>query len=460
MQSLVRRIRRSAGLGFAVAVVACLLAGGCTAFSDHRAGLAGDYASGWYDKAAKELDDPKTAELYGSKNRLLYLLDRGAVALALGDYEKTIDLLNQAEEQIDRQREKSLGDKIGQWTINDTTSTYVAEPYEDMYTNVIKIMAQFGANNIQGGATVEARRIGSKADLLRDQYLKYKDQIQKDAKSKLGSAPPSAQKTLGLSNDDGEFVESPLGTYLAAVAFMKSGDPELQRVAGKRLIGSIELQGPLIGPVKQEDFADIEEKPANSVNVLVVALSGRGPTKYAEKVGPIPLGTFPVYFELPKLQTHPSQVSRARIEVEGESAALSELKLIEDMSAVAAENHRRQLPLIYTRTLIRAGLRAGISATATEIARKNAHDANKELIVVGGAIAGLVVQWAMERADLRSWIFLPGQARVGLYRLNPGQHRVRVIYEGGPGGILYTTEWRTMNVTENGLASVVMQYWN
>lgn len=443
----------------AVGVAVCLLAG-CSGFSDHRTGLAADYAAGWYDKAARELDDPKTVELYGSKNRLLYLLDRGAVALALGDYAKTIDLLNQAEDQIDRQREKSLGDKIGQWTINDTTSTYVAEPYEDMYTNVIKIMAQFGANNIQGGATVEARRIGSKADLLRDQYLKYKDQIQKDAKSKLGKAPPSGQTTLGLSNDDGEFVESPLGTYLAAVAFMKSGDPELQRVAGKRLMGSIELQVPLIGPIKGEDFADIEEKPANSVNVLVVALSGRGPTKYAEKVGPIPLGTFPVYFELPKLQTHPSQVGRARVEVEGEAAALSELKLVEDMSAVAAENHRRQLPLIYTRTLIRAGLRAGISATATEIARKNAHDANKELIVVGGAIAGLVVQWAMERADLRSWIFLPGQARVGLYKLTPGPHRVRVVYESGSGGILFTTEWRTMNVTENGLSSVVMQYWN
>ena len=39
-----------------------------------------------------------------------------------------------------------------------------------------KIMAQFGAGRIQGGATVEARRIGSKADRLRDQYLKYKDQ--------------------------------------------------------------------------------------------------------------------------------------------------------------------------------------------------------------------------------------------------------------------------------------------
>lgn len=464
MQASARRFRRSGSRAIAAGALACLLAilGGCGEFAAHRSNLAGDYAAGWYDKAAQDLDNPETISLYGSKNRVLYLLDRGAVALALGDYDRCIDLLNQAEEQIDYQHGKSFSDKVGQWTINDTTSTYVAEPYEDMYVNVVKIMAQFGANRISGGATVEARRIGSKADRLRDEYLKFKDQIDHDTKDKLGNKAPSPKNSLGLSNDDGEFVESPLGTYLAAVAFMKSGDPELQRVAGKRLLGSIELQGSLIGPVKQEDFADIQEMRADSVNVLVVALSGRGPTKYAEKVGPIPLGTFPVYFELPKLQIHPSSVVRARVEVDGQPPSnLGELKLVEDMSAVAAENHRRQLPLIYARTLIRAGIRAGISATATEVVRRNSEDQDKGLVVVLGAILGLGAQWAIERADLRSWIFLPGQARVGLFKLPPGEHRVRVVYEGGQGGgILYTTQWRIMKVSEGGLSSVVLQYWN
>lgn len=465
MKALVRRFRLWTVRGLAAGVAASLFGGGgCGEFSSHREKLAGDFAGGWYAKAAKDLDDPKTVEMYGSKNRLLYLLDRGAVGLAMGDYDKAIDLLNQAEDGVEYQRQKSLGDQIGQWTINDTTSSYVAEPYEDMYINVLKIIAQFGAGRIQGGATVEARRIGSKADRLRDLYLKYKEQIQKDSKSKLGAEPPPMKSGMGASNEEGNFVESPLGTYLAAVAFMKSGDGELQRVAGKRLVESIQLQTPLIGPVKGQDFADIEEKRASSVNVLVIALSGRGPTKYAEKVGPIPVGTFPVYFELPKLQTHPSQVGQARIEVEGQLAAggTNELKLIEDMSAVAAENHRRELPLIYARTLIRAGIRGGLSATATELARKNARDSNKGLIVVGGALLGLGMQWAMERADLRSWIFLPGQARVGLFKLTPGEHRVRVIYESSLGGVVYTSEWKAIRVSNDGegLASVVTQYWN
>src|SRR5262249_53546958 len=148
-----------------------------------------------------------------------------------------------------------------------------------------------------------------------------------------------------------------------------------------------------------------EEMPESSVNVMVVALSGRGPTKYAEHIGPIPIGTFPVYFELPQLQTHPSQVRKAKLEVEGEPPSTSpELKFIEDLSSVATENHKRELPLIYARTLIRAGVKAGLSATATELTRKSASEANKGWIPFVGAVAGLVFMTATERADLRSWI--------------------------------------------------------
>lgn len=452
------RIRGSACRAIVPAAVLCLV--GCGEFSSHRAKLAGDYAAGWFDAAARDLDAPETIDLYGNKNRLLYELDRGAVALAMGDYDKSIDLLNQAEDRIDYYREKTLGDQIGQWTLNDTTSSYVAEPYEDMYTNVLKIIAQFGAGRIQGGATVEARRIGSKADRLRDEYLQYKEQVQKESKDKLGeNAQP--RYALSASNDEGNFVESPLGTYLAAVAFMKSGNGELQRVAGKRLVESIRIQAGLIGPVKDDDFADIEERRPESVNVLVVALSGRGPTKYAEKIGPIPVGTFPVYFELPKLQTNLSTVAAARVEVEGASPGEAcELKFIEDMSSVAIENHKRTLPLIYARTLIRAGVKAGLSATATELTRKNARDNNKGLIQVAGAVAGLVFLATTERADLRSWIFLPGQARVGLLKLPAGQHRVRVVYESHGGGIVYTTPWHNVTTSDDGLSSVITQYWN
>jgi hypothetical protein len=345
---------------------------------------------------------------------------------------------------------------VSQWLLNDTTTTYIAEPYEDMYLNVVKILAQLEAGRIEGGATVEARRMAGKADRLRDLYLKYEEAVEKKA----ASLPAGARESSAVAtNAAREFVESPLGTYLTAVTFMKSGEREFQRVAGKRLVSSIQLQEGLIGPVHADDFADLENLDANSVNVLVVALSGRGPTKYPQRIGPIPLGTVPVYFELPYLRTYPSEVAGAHLEVEGQEGAAATLKLVEDLSAVATENHERILPLIRLRTFIRYAVKAGISVGLTEVARRQAHNNDQGWVQLAGVLAGLAVLGATEKADLRCWVFLPGQARVGLTKLQAGQHRVRVVYEGVSGGSVYASEWRDIDVSEGGLTSIVTHYW-
>jgi hypothetical protein len=115
---------------------------------------------------------------------------------------------------------------------------------------------------------------------------------------------------------------------------------------------------------------------------------------------------------------------------------------------------------VYTRTLIRAGVKAGLSATATEVARRSAADSNTGYVQVFGALAGLAFLMSTERADLRCWVFLPGQAHVNLLKLSPGEHRVRIVYESTDGSPVHTTEWTTLTVRDGGLTSLVTQYWN
>jgi hypothetical protein len=454
------RPSRAAFFLAAAAMVALFApAPGCS-FDRHRSDLKSAFASGRFDLAAQELDKPEVIRLYGSRNRILYELDRGAVAFAQQDFDKTIEVLNQAEDRIELIREKTAADTLGQWAINDTTATYIAEPYEDMYINVLKLMAQLGAGRLSGGATVEARRLGSKADRLRDTYLKYKDQVQQEADSKLKGRAGS-YGGLVATNDDGNFIESPLGTFLAAVTFMKTGNPDLQGVAARRLVESIRLQSSIIGPVIPDRFADLESRPASSANALFIALSGRGPTKYADRIGPILIATVPIYFELPRLATTLSQVASASVEIESPSGITSQpLDFIEDFAAVATENHRRTLPLIYTRTLIRAALKSTLSATATEVARRNASDRDSGWVQVVGALAGLAYVMTTERADLRCWVFLPGQARVALLKLPPGPSRARMVFRSASGGVVYTSEWSPLSITEDGLATLIAQYWN
>lgn len=424
---------------------------GCRQFQEHRSSVESLYAAGRYDEIARTLDEPQTRKLYGERSAVLWKLDRGATALALDDDATAIRLLSEAEDEIEMRREKSAGDAVASWLLSDASTAYVAEPYEDLYLNVLKLLAQLEAGRIEGGATVEARRLASKADLLRDRFVKYEEAVR-------STDPQALRAGLEAVGTGGQFVESPLGTYLTALTFMKSGEPGLQAVAGRRLEDSIRLQGALLGPVRAEDFRGLGELRAGEANVLVVALSGRGPTKRAERFGPIPLGTVPIYLELPVLQTFPSRVTGARVEVDGLPDAGRELAFVEDFSRVARVSHERMLPLIYARTYARVAAKAVASVALTEAGRRGARDSNQGLVQLGGVLAGLALMYATEEADVRAWMMLPGQAHATASLLPPGRHRVRVVYLAG-GSPVHTTPWSEVDVTPAGLATIVTHYW-
>ncbi len=442
-------------------MVAAALAGGCREFANHRGELEMLHAAGNFGQAAAVLDDPKSRELYGQRNRLLWHLDRGAIALAQDEPERAIEHLEKAEAAIELQRERSAADVIGQWTINDTTSKYVAEPYEDMYVNVLKLLAQLEAGRVEGGASVEARRAAFKADTLRDQYVKFAEQLTSRSGAAIGGGPPPLPGQPERLTSGGAFVESPLATYLTILTFLKTGDEQLARVAARRLQSSLELQGGLVGNVDPAEFAGLDELSPQDFNTLVVALSGRGPTKVADRIGPVPLGTIPLYMELPRLRIHPSQVAGARVEVDsggGVPESVAGLKLVEDLSRVAYVNHEQMMPLIYARTFLRYALKAGASIALTEVSRRESADRDQGLVQLAGVLAGLAVIAATEEADLRSWTFLPGQARVAALKLPPGTHRIRVAYQSHAGGTLHTTDWQEISVSPAGLATIVTHY--
>ncbi|MCC6320366.1 MAG: hypothetical protein IT438_02895 [Phycisphaerales bacterium] len=440
---------------------AALSASGCTdPFLTHRKTLETLHAEGRFDEAAALMDSPDGRALYGDKNRLLLWLDRGSVALAQHDPARTITELEKAEDFMEVRREPTAGDEIAKWLLNDTAAPYYGEPYEEQYVNVLKLLAQLEQGNLDGGATVEARRMAGKADVLRDRYLRSVNEADKKGEDLIaGFSPPSLGQRY--ANPDGEFVESTLGVFLTAVTFMMTGDPGGQSVAARRLMTDIDAQRGLIGPVRAGDFASLSDLRPGRVNTLIVALSGRGPTKEPVRFGPIPIYTYTVYFELPELRGGSAEAARARVLIDDGATATQELAFIEDMRSVATENHRRQLPLIYTRAFIRSSLKAAAVAVGTEAARKGAgsHDA-RTAIELAGIIGGLLFVSQTERADLRCWTFLPGQAHVGLLDLPPGEHTVKVEYLSDSGGLLYTSPATAITVSpDRRLSTVVEHFW-
>jgi hypothetical protein len=420
------------------------------------------HEQGAYDAAAKNLDDPKTKDLYDKNNQLLYWLDRGSIALVQHDDKTTIDLLGKAEDYMEIRREPSAGDELARWLINDTVIPYYGEPYENIYANVLKLLAQLESGNISGGATVEARRAAGKADWLRGKYLSSRDAVMAtgDERFKSSLAGHPLPTTIVDANVSGEFIESTLGTYLTAITFMKDGESSLQEVAGRRLQSSIALQANIQPGVDASKFKGVGAMRPDEVNVLIVGLSGRGPHKVAQRIGPIPVYEWPVYFELPELAGGSQEVAAVRVVVDdGEARPLDK---VEDMGAVAAENQRRQLPLIYARTLLRSQLKAAGWYAATQAAKNSVQSGNdRNAVQFGMILGGLAFMGATEKADLRCWTFLPGRADVCTLKLAPGRHLVRVEYLAASGGVLFASPVREVEVGggNRDLATIVETFW-
>lgn len=440
------KVCRRAGLWLAALAVAGMVPG-CGAFRSHRREMERLHASGDYQGAATLLDEEED-DLY-RREQLLWHLDRGAVALATNDDDLAIEHLNEAERLIDLKREKTPDELIAVWLVSERAAPYLVEPFEDIYVNVLKILAQLEAGRIEGGATVEARRLAWKADHLRDVHAVWSDALDRQTRSTVGR---SVHGTVGTSRE-GEYIESPLGTYLAAIAFMEAGESQMQAVAARRLQRTIDYEAGLIGPVRAEPFLELETMAADEADLLVVALSGRAPTKEAVTVGPIIIYTVPIYFELPRMKRNDTTVADVAVEVEG--VGEYDLHLIEDMASVAVQNHERHLPLIEARTI----LRASAKAIGTAVAAGAASNSDNGLAALAIVLGGLAYMLVTEKADLRSWVFLPGQAHVATFDLSPGSYRIRTIYKDAGGSTLYSTGWRQVTIEDRGLHTQVEHYW-
>jgi len=464
LNALTRGGSRKVRIGLpAVAIVfgvGCL--SGCvTSFDRHRTAISALHEQGRYDTIAQQLDDPKVRDEYGDKNRLLWWLDRGAAALALGDTQTALDMLEKAEAYMDILSRPTAAADLGKWLLNDTASPYFGEAYEDMYTNVLKLIAQLEAGNVQGGATVEARRMATKSDALRDRYFTLRSRVGEKAGGGSGGSAGVPGPAAGVpTTEEGRFIESPLGTYLTAVTFLKTGEPAMHQVASRRLLTAIEAQGDLIGPVQREQFTAMETMRAEEANVLIVALSGRGPRKVPRRIGPIPIFEWPVYFELPVLVGGSAEAAGARLVLDDGTSI--DLALVEDMRSVATANHERQMPLIYARTYIRSSAKAATAFAMTKAWEAgSSRGGERGVAAVVGTLAGLAFVGFTEKADLRCWELLPGQAHVGTVLLPPGEHTGRVEYLSASGGVLFAGAWKTIVAGGSAadLSTLVEHYW-
>ncbi len=135
-----------------ILLVPVLLLGGCTTYSAKFADLRPQLVSGQYDAALATVEKES-----GSKDRLLYFLERGLILHFAGRYQESNVEFSAADRLADDLYSKSISEGALSLITNDNAISYRARPFEMAMVPYYKALNYVYLGDPEG-AQVEARR--------------------------------------------------------------------------------------------------------------------------------------------------------------------------------------------------------------------------------------------------------------------------------------------------------------
>ncbi len=391
----------------------------CTAtltYMAYKDNLRSDLRSGNYEQAFLQLNHHKKEIYSSSQDRLLYYLDRGQLEHYRKNWSESNRYLDRADHVMEELFTKSISQMAGSYLLNDKVMDYSGEVYEQIYVNVFKAL-NYNAIGQTEDALVEIRKVNIKLQQLEGQLAESFKQITNE--KKIETRPPAP------------FYSDVLAHYLSAVFYLHNGQTDDARIAIEKLQQSWQTQPHIY---KQAFPFFIDSLLTTGIpRMQIVCFTGTAPAKvvtggmittYKDYIGisdlsmPIPLpnipfpGSEPGYhfkFELPELESIPSQIERVTIQTD--LGYKKDLSLLEDMGLVAQETFKHKEALLYIKTVLRA-VGKGLAAAEAKKKLKKETDADPILGAFIDAAIDVSVD-ATEQADLRCWDSLPQKCFAG-----------------------------------------------
>ncbi|MEQ8577668.1 MAG: hypothetical protein RIC57_03060 [Balneola sp.] len=430
-------IREFKKLGLACFFMIGVVLSGCHSYvlDDAQFDLRDSFTAADYQSSEELLKKLKKKNIYRSKDQVLYNLESGMIYHFSNKYDSSSFYLSNAENEIDQNYTKSVSRGVGAFLTNDNKLVYDGEPYEDVYLNAFKALNYIHLQDWEA-ALVETRRMTYKMEQL---DIKIKGLASAFAKS------DSTGKT-DWKTGDVNIQNSALGHYLSTVLYAKAGDIDDARIEREKLEIALKEQATLNTGrnIVKSDLSKLQN--SNTYNVLLAGFTGRAPYKVQEDARVFmddyddeKDNEFYLKFSFPVLRTYHSDINYVRAVIN--DSITTPLDLIEQMDKVSAEVYKAKQPIIYSRALIRASSKAvGTKIISGAVREKN------EFLGDLLQLLGFIAQEATEKADLRSWQTMPGQAWLKTIKLPEGINTIRIEYVGRNGRVRYFDEF-DVNIT-------------
>lgn len=346
-----------------------------------------------------------------ARDRLLYLMEKGALLHEAGQWGESNTVLEEAERLSEELFTRSLSREGLSYITNDLLLPFVGEDFEAAYINYYKALNYLAQSNLEA-ARVECRKVDEKLNYFHDSYGGRN--VFKES-SWLRLLTGLIYEAQGEWNDAFIAYRKSLTAYQGLRDRYRVDVPEL---LWGRLVVTARRSGLF------EEARDYEERARHlgltlrpaPAHIAVIVNAGLVPVKVEGAViVPSPQG-YPVKIAWPRFAPRDCGKQPPVVVVNGQNAIDAEP--VENLDAIA----RQSLEDRKGRTMGKMMARAVSKQVA-------AYQAEREL----GPLAGFTAQVAAlltENADLRSWSMLPGATWLALLPVEPGEHQLTILGGG------------------------------
>jgi uncharacterized protein len=410
--------------------------------------LASDYRAA--DAAIQNAEDE-----YGAKSRVLYGMDRGMTLQLAGEYQQSNEVLERAEDEVDRLYTRSVRTESLAFMTNDNSLPYEGEPFEQVMINVLKAL-NYACLNRWEDALVEARRIDHRLNVLTDR-TKDRAAYRDDAFARYLSG--ILYESAGDLNNAFIAYRKAYETFDASRAWSRTGVPLQLRADLLRTADALHLSQEFTEYQRlfPETVWQRSEEQQQLAQVLVISYNGRAPRKEDQFLDlPISLDALQlvllnrgftsgnrqqhrvadsvlyglngrvVRVALPRIVPQKTQVPIDTVNLIPDQGKpiIVRTELAQDVTALADKALSERISGIAVKAVARAAFKYSLAEGATLGAQHAAGgDAGPWVgLAVGLLTKGFAV--ASEESDKRSWRTLPDEIHLARAWVAPGAYRV------------------------------------
>jgi hypothetical protein len=413
---------------------------------------------------------------YGSRNRILYWMDRGMTLHLAGRYEASTGLLEQADDELERLYTRRLRSEAKAFLISDNELPYEGDPHEHVMINALKALNYAMLSNWTE-ALVEARKLDHRLNVLSDRtgnqnayredaFARYLSGILYETTGDLNNAFIAYRKSYDEYRAAHPWSHVPLPSSLRAdllrmteALHLADEHDEFRKTMSEISWQPVAETQPLAhvvvisyngrAPRKEDQFIDLPIS-LDALNLVLMTKATMGTrTSDARAVESVLYGLngHVVRVALPRLISQKTQVASGDLTLSGETGTFSaRTELVQNFTVLAEKN----LADRFKATTVKAVARATVKYALAEGIGRGAHAAvGKDAgplvgLLIGSLAKALAV--ASEESDKRSWRTLPDEIQIARLWVPPGSYELRLRPIGRASGSAGPELIRTITV--------------